>query len=111
MSNSEAKSLSIIAHLAALFSSLVISVLGPIIIMAAADNSVARDNAAQSLNFQINIIIWAFVSALLCFVLIGFVLLPIVVLWSIINPIVAMVRCAGDENLVYRYPLCIRFLG
>ena len=111
MSNSEAKSLSIIAHLAALFSSVVISVLGPIIIMAATDNDVARGNARESLNFQINIIIWALLAAALCFVLIGFVLLPIVVLWSFIMPIVAMVRCANDENLVYRYPLCIRFLG
>jgi uncharacterized Tic20 family protein len=77
MSNAEAKTLSIIAHLAGLFSSLLISVLVPIAVLLLSDNMVARANARESLNFQINLFIWAVIAVVLCFILIGFVLLAV----------------------------------
>lgn len=66
------------------------------------------DQGKESLNFQISIIIYAFISLLLIFVLIGYILFPAVFLFDLIFMIVAVVKVNEGEK--YRYPLCIRFI-
>lgn len=61
-----------------------------------------RHHAAQSLNFYIEMFIAGFVSAILMFVLIGFLLFPIVVLWELIFVIVATVQASSGRW--YRIP-------
>lgn len=62
----------------------------------------------ESLNFQISMTIYTFVSFILCFVLIGFVLLPAVIIADIVFIIIAAIKTANGES--YRYPLCIRLI-
>ena len=62
----------------------------------------------QALNFQISIVLYVFISGILCLVLIGFLtLLAVFVLW-----IYGMVKAAMDVNngTPVRYPLTIPFL-
>ena len=47
--------------------------------------------------------------SLLCLVLIGFVLLPIVAVWSVVMAIVAAVRTSRGEP--WRYPLTIHLIN
>ena len=67
-----------------------------------------RRQAVESLNFQLSILIYGIVSIVLCFVLIGFLLLPIVGLVWLVFTIVGSVRSARGEE--YRYPLTIRLV-
>jgi uncharacterized Tic20 family protein len=66
------------------------------------------ENGKEAVNFQISILIYAAISALLCLVLIGFLLLPAVVVFDIVCLIIAAVRANHGERFVY--PLCIRFI-
>ena len=68
-----------------------------------------RRHAIESLNFQINALVYTVVFALLMFVLIGFVLLPLYGLFYLICVIMAGMRAsAGGE---FRYPLTIRLVS
>lgn len=62
----------------------------------------------EAVNFQITMFIVLFLSAILCLVLIGFVLLIIVALLMTIFPIVAAIKVNRGEE--YRYPFTIRFI-
>lgn len=62
----------------------------------------------ESINFQISVSIYGIIAFLLIFVLIGFVLLPAVLLFNLIFVIIASIEAANGKS--YRYPLCIRFL-
>lgn len=68
-----------------------------------------RAHAVESLNFQLSILIYGIVSFVLIFVLVGFVLLPIVgVMWLVFTIIGAVRASRGEE---YRYPLTIRMVS
>jgi len=66
------------------------------------------EHAKESLNFQISITIYLFVSSLLTLVLIGFILLPAIGVFALIVIIIATIRANNGE--MYRYPLTIRFV-
>lgn len=102
--------LSVLAHGCALLTSLLVSIVGPLAIMAIADNDTVKANAKESLNFQITMIIYALISLPLCLVGIGFVTLAIVAVWSIIAPIIAMVKVVNDANYAHRYGWIIHFV-
>jgi len=65
-------------------------------------------NGKESLNFQISMTIYMFVSALLIVVLIGLPLLFVIAILDIVFAIVAAVKTSNGEP--YRYPLTIPFL-
>jgi uncharacterized protein len=65
-------------------------------------------NAREALNFHLSILIYAVCSWILCFVFIGFLLLPALALCLIIFSIVAAVKAA--DGGCYRYPLTLRLI-
>ena len=67
------------------------------------------DQGKESLNFQITWTIFFFLSLLLCFVVIGFVLLPVVILVDLILVVIATIKASEGE--LYRYPLTLRFIS
>jgi uncharacterized Tic20 family protein len=67
-----------------------------------------NDQGKEAINFQISIVIYGIVSAILVVVIIGVFLLIAVSLFSIIMVIVAAVKANSGEK--YRYPLCIRLI-
>jgi uncharacterized Tic20 family protein len=63
----------------------------------------------ESVNFQISMLIYHMVAGLLCFLLIGFLLLPAVIVANIVFTILAALKAANGES--YRYPFCLRFVS
>lgn len=62
----------------------------------------------ESLNFQISLTIYMLIASLSMLILIGFVLLPALVVFGIVCVIVAALR--ANEGGFYSYPLTIRFI-
>ena len=62
----------------------------------------------EVLNFQISYVIYAAVAGLLCFVLIGFLILPAIFILWVVFMVVAAVKTGNGEE--YRYPMTIRLL-
>lgn len=72
------------------------------------DSPFVDDQGKESLNFQISMTIYAVISGILVFVLIGFLMLAALYLMEIICVVIAAVKANDGEK--YRYPLTIRFL-
>ncbi len=62
----------------------------------------------EALNFQISLTIYFLVSLVLCLILIGFILVPVVYVGGLILTIVAAVKANDGED--YRYPFTIRLI-
>lgn len=66
------------------------------------------DQGKEALNFQITVLLGYMVAGFLTFLLIGFVLIPLVMVANFILCILAAV--AASKGRSYRYPLAIRLL-
>lgn len=100
------------AHWSALIGAFVaLAFLGPLLVMLIKGNQsgYVRAQAVESLNFQLSILIYGIVAFVLAFVLIGFLLLPIVGLIWLVFTIVGSVKASNGE--LYRYPLTIRMVS
>ena len=73
-----------------------------------ADSPEIDATGKEVLNFQISYSLYAGAAILLCFVLVGFLILPVVLIIWIVCMILAAVRTSNGE--AYRYPFTIRFL-
>ena len=63
----------------------------------------------ESLNFQLSMLIYDAVAAILCLVLIGF---PILILLWVLNTIFVIIASVkASEGQLYRYPFTIRFIN
>ena len=67
-----------------------------------------RHHAAEALNFQLSILIYAIVSMILILVLIGILLILAVAIGALVFTIIAAIAASNGEE--YRYPLTIRFV-
>lgn len=108
----EERTMGMLCHLLA-FSGYVIPfghLIGPLVMwLVKKDESAFVDaNGKESLNFQITVTIAVIVSAILCLVLIGFLLLPVVFVGGIVLTIIASIK--ANEGKVYRYPVCLRLI-
>ena len=66
-------------------------------------------NGKESLNFQISMLIYDAVAAILCIVLIG---IPILIaLWILNTVLVIIASVKTSEGKFYRYPFIIRFIS
>ncbi|GAA2854464.1 hypothetical protein GCM10010517_12490 [Streptosporangium fragile] len=104
---SDDTTMAMLAHLLGLLTWFV----GPLVVYLAKkdDSPYVRDQAAEALNFQLTLMIAYFVSWVLAFVLIGFLLMFVIWLGSIIVMIMAAV--AANRGDRYRYPMNIRFVS
>jgi uncharacterized Tic20 family protein len=85
-------------------------IVGPLVIWLIKKDelSFVDEEGKESLNFQISITIYGIISAILCFILIGFFLLLVLIVVHIILIILATVKASNGEH--YRYPLTIRLI-
>ncbi len=101
------------AHWGALIAALVggLAFLGPLLVLLIKgnDSQWIRRQSVESLNFQISILIYAIVSAVLIIVLVGLILLPIVGIFWLVFTIIGSVKASNGED--YRYPLSIRMVS
>ena len=66
-------------------------------------------NGKESLNFQISMLIYDAVAAILCIVLIG---IPILIgLWILNTVLVIIASVKAGQGQFYRYPFTIRFIS
>jgi len=66
------------------------------------------DKGARRLISQITALLALCVAGVLMWVLIGFVLVPLILLFHFVVTIIATMR--ASEGVAYRYPLCLRLL-
>lgn len=66
------------------------------------------EQGKEAVNFQISMLIYGVVAALLIFACIGTVLLPAVAIFDLIFLLIAAVKANDGQH--YRYPLTIRFI-
>lgn len=85
--------------------------LGPLIILLTKGDSstFVKHHAIEALNFSITVFVAAFVSAILIFVLIGLILLPVVAVGALVLHIVAALAASRGEW--YRYPFTLRLIS
>jgi uncharacterized protein len=101
------------AHWGALIAGLIggLSFLGPLIVLLVKGNDSPwiRRQSVESLNFQISVLIYAIVSAVLILLLVGLILLPIVGIFWLVFTIIGSVKASTGED--YSYPLTIRMVS
>lgn len=99
------KTLGILAHVL----TLVAPILAPLIIyLMKNDSQFVKENAKESLNFQLTVTICAIISAILVFIVVGIFLLIIIGIGSLILVIIASVK--ASEGKIYRYPINFRLI-
>lgn len=108
------KTWAMVAHLASFSAFLGLpfgGVLGPLIVWLIKKEGAPHVDihGKEALNFQISMLIYTIVSAVLCLVFIGFVLLIGLLVFDIIVTIIAAIK--AKEGSLYEYPLCIRFVN
>ena len=113
LSEDEARKWAMFAHIGT-FSSMFVplgNIIAPIVIwqMKKNESSFVVEQAKESLNFQITLMIYSIVSILLCFIIIGFFLIFALVIFGLIIVIVAGVKANDGEH--YRYPMTLRLVG
>ena len=86
------------------------NIIAPLVIWLIKKNESAFVDYAgkEALNFQITMTIYAIIAGMLCFVFIGFLILPFVILFDVIMTIVATVKT--NDGAYYRYPVTIRLI-
>ena len=85
--------------------------LGPLIVWLAkrADSSEIDEHGKESLNFQLSMLIYDAIAAILCIVLIG---IPILILLWVMNTVLVIVASIrASEGKLYRYPFTIRLIN
>ncbi|AEA22800.1 hypothetical protein Psed_0536 [Pseudonocardia dioxanivorans CB1190] len=80
-----------------------------VLLLRGAASPFVRRHAVESLNFQINAFVLTIVFALLMFVLVGFILLPVYGVFYLVCVVIATVRASNGEE--YRYPLTVRLVS
>jgi len=113
-SSSQTRTWCVLCHASALlglFFHFLGHLLGPLIVwlVKRGDSPEIDAHGKESLNFQLSMLIYDAVAAILCIVLIG---VPILVLLWIMNTILVIIASVrASEGQFYRYPLTIRFFS
>jgi uncharacterized Tic20 family protein len=112
--SSEIKNWCVLCHASALlglFFHFFGHILGPLIVWLVKRDTAPEIDAAgkESLNFQISMLIYDIIAAILCLVLIG---IPILIaLWILNTVFVVIASIRTNEGQVYRYPMTIRLIS
>jgi len=107
----EERNWSVAAHVSALLTLAGIpSVIGPLVVwLMKKDSSPSVDaHGKEAVNFNLSFMLYGLVSFFLIFVLVGFLVLPIVLITWFVLVIVGTLNASRGE--FYRYPLTIRFI-
>lgn len=105
---SDERTLGILSHILAIVPG--IGIFGPLAIwlIKKDESQFVSENAKESLNFQITLIIAYIISGILTVVLIGLFLYGFLIVLNIILVIIATIK--ASENKIYRYPFNLRLI-
>lgn len=116
--DADARQWAMLAHLSALIGLVIgLSFMGPLVVYLVKRDAhpYIREQAAEALNFNLSVLIYAVVLALVTFVLffivIGVFLIPLFILGGLVwLLLVVLAGVAANRGESYRYPLTIRFV-
>lgn len=100
--------LAMLSHLLALIYG--VGIFGPLVIyvLKKDQSPFVMENAKESLNFQLTVIILALVCVFLALIVVGIVLLWALGILNVILVIIATIK--ATENKIYRYPINFRLI-
>jgi len=86
------------------------NLIGPLVLWLVKKDSshFVNEIGKETVNFEIFLLIASFISFILCFIVIGFLLLFAVWIYALITIIIAAIK--ANDGVVYRYPVNIRFI-
>lgn len=105
--NSDDKNIATVTHLGGTVFSFVPALI--VWMLKKDDSAYIADQAKEALNFQITVLIALFIATVLMWVLIGFLLYPVIWMVNIVFCIIAAISTSKGET--YRYPLCLRLIN
>ncbi len=105
--NNDDKNIATVTHLGGTVFSFIPALI--VWILKKEDSAYIADQAKEALNFQITVLIAQFIAAILAWVLIGFILIPIIWILNVVFCIIAAIASSKGET--YRYPLCLRLIN
>jgi uncharacterized protein len=111
--SSDTRTWSVLCHASALlglFFHFLGHLVGPLVVWLAkrGDSAEIDAHGKESLNFQLSMLIYDAIAAILCIVLIG---IPILILLWILNTVFVIVASIqASEGKLYRYPMTIRLI-
>jgi uncharacterized Tic20 family protein len=101
------------AHLSALVGVIIPlgSIIGPLVIWLIKKDTMpfVNDQGKEALNFNITVAIAAIVGWILCFILIGFLVLAVLAIGWLVFVIIATIK--ANEGTTYRYPFTLRLVN
>ena len=114
ISSADVRTLNVLCHASALlglFLHFLGHLLGPLIVwlVKRGDSPEIDAHGKESLNFQLSMLIYDAIAAILCIILIG---IPILIaLWILNTVFVIIASIRASEGKFYHYPITIRFLS
>jgi len=110
--DADARKWAMVCHLAGLAGFVIPfgNIIGPLVVwlLKREESPFIDDQGKEALNFQITMIVYFFVAAILTVVLIGLLLLPVLFIADLVLTIMAAVK--ASDGIPYRYPYILRLL-
>ncbi|MHB1058152.1 MAG: DUF4870 domain-containing protein [Rhodanobacter sp.] len=111
--SAEERQWAMFAHLSALVGVIIPlgSIIGPLVIWLIKKDTMpfVNDQGKEALNFNITVAIAAIVGWILCFILIGFLVLAVLAIGWLVFVIIATIK--ANEGTAYRYPFTLRLVS
>jgi hypothetical protein len=101
------KNIAVLTHLGGIFFSFVPGLI--VWLLKKDDNPFLGEQAREALNFQITVLIGYLLAWVLAFLLVGFLLVPVIYVANLVLCLIAAVRTSKGES--YQYPLSLRLIN
>lgn len=103
------KTLALITHLSGIVAGFIVPLIIWLINKDKPEKGFITGQSKEALNFQITVLLAWIVAMVLSFLLIGFLLYPVILIGNIVFCILAGIKANNGEN--YRYPVAIRLIS
>lgn len=98
------------------------NIVGPLIVwlIKKNDSPLIDEHGKEAVNFQISLSLYLLIAAAvtvgLCFLLVGFLLIPLLILLAILLPVLGTIFCIiaatkASDGVPYRYPMTLRLVN
>ena len=101
------KNIAVLTHLGGIFFGFIPALI--VWLLKKDDSAFVGEQAREALNFQITVLIGYMAAWVLAFLLVGFVLLPLIYVGNLVLCIVAAVNVSKGKE--YQYPLALRLIN
>ncbi|GIX37728.1 MAG: membrane protein [Silanimonas sp.] len=105
---SEDRTLALVTHLSGIFLGFILPLILWLVNKDKGDKAFLIDQAKEALNFQLTILMGWIAAFFLSFLLIGFLLYPVLMIGNIVLCILAAIK--ANEGQYYRYPFALRLV-